>query len=100
MTSWAITQKSPIETQETWKSFSTVETIVYRDQLLSEFKNWSTPVPELIEGADKLLKFGLYDRPQLEPEHWHSKGAGRCVLIGDAAHPTSPHLGQGANQAL
>jgi 2-polyprenyl-6-methoxyphenol hydroxylase-like FAD-dependent oxidoreductase len=28
---------------------------------------------------------------------WHR---GRVVLIGDAAHATSPHIGQGAAQAI
>lgn len=30
-------------------------------------------------------QYGLYDRPQLKS--WH---VGRVVLLGDAAHPTSP----------
>lgn len=44
-----------------------------------------------------MLKFGLFDRQALDATQWYSA---RCVLAGDAAHPTSPHLGQGANQAL
>ena len=48
---------------------------------------------------EKVIKYGLYDREALDSENWVSIG-GRCVLVGDAAHPTSPHLGQGANQAL
>jgi len=99
-TSWAITQRESTETQESWKSFTPDESAMQKIDLLKQFKEWASPVPELIEGAERIIKYGLYDRPQLDPEEWYSPGSGRCVLIGDAAHPTSPHLGQGANQAL
>jgi salicylate hydroxylase len=99
LTSWAITQRTSFEARETWQGFSLTDSPDYRAQLLEQFKEWSSVVWELIKGADRLIQYGLYDRPQLEPEHWVGAG-GRCVLLGDAAHPTSPHLGQGANQAL
>ncbi|KAG0648843.1 Aurachin C monooxygenase isomerase [Hyphodiscus hymeniophilus] len=98
-TSWAITQEELEEAPETWKLSSGSELLQQRTQLLDQFKAWCSPVPELIQGAERIVKYGLYDRPQLEPEYWYSP-TGRVVLIGDAAHPTSPHLGQGANQAL
>lgn len=98
-TSWAITQRNVNAAHETWKLFSPSELNANRSQLLDAFKDWCSPVPELIGQAERIIKYGLYDRPQLASNQWYSKG-GRCVLIGDAAHPTSPHLGQGANQAL
>lgn len=99
-TSWASTQRDSKAAQETWRTFTPEEMASMRTQLFEEFKDWASPVPELIRNSERIIKYGLYDRPQLEPEQWYSPNNGRCILIGNAAHPTSPHLGQGANQAL
>jgi salicylate hydroxylase len=99
MTGWAITQRSLTSDIETWQQMSKDELVSYKKELGIDFGGWCDQVTDLISGAEKIIKYGLYDRAALAPEHWLSKGA-RCVLIGDAAHPTSPHLGQGANQAL
>lgn len=99
-TSWAFTQRDLTAAKETWRIFTPEEMAVMRTQLFNHFKDWASPVPELIQSSERIIKYGLYDRLQLEPEQWSSPNHGRCILIGDAAHPTSPHLGQGANQAM
>jgi len=45
--------------------------------------------------AERLIRTDIFDFKPLY--RWHS---GRVVLIGDAAHATTPNLGQGACQAI
>ncbi|ESZ98725.1 hypothetical protein SBOR_0963 [Sclerotinia borealis F-4128] len=95
--SWAFTQRQSEEEQETWLLATPEQLAAQKANLLKQFGDWASPAAELISGAERLLKYGIFDRPGLKAEQWYD---GRCILIGDAAHPTSPHLGQGANQAM
>lgn len=68
----------------------------------SPYSKWDFGLGELIRSSTSITKvkrtiilsiskkltlnqYGLYDRPELKT--WHS---GRVVLVGDAAHPTTP----------
>jgi len=61
------------------------------------FGGWREPIERLIEATDEeaILRNDLFDRRPVR--HW---GSGRVTLLGDAAHPPTPNLGQGACQAL
>jgi len=69
-----------------------------RATLLTLFREWHRPVPELIEATarEAIRRDDLYDREPLVGR-W---GQGRITLLGDAAHPMTPNLGQGACQAI
>jgi 2-polyprenyl-6-methoxyphenol hydroxylase-like FAD-dependent oxidoreductase len=66
-------------------------------ELQEMFTNWPEPIPELIAATDEasILKNDLCDRVPIK--QW---GKQNITLLGDAAHPTLPTMGQGACMAL
>ncbi|MBW4511316.1 MAG: FAD-dependent monooxygenase [Scytonematopsis contorta HA4267-MV1] len=68
-----------------------------KSRVLEVFADWTEPVQSIVQTtpAIKIVERPIYDRPPLE--NW-SKG--RVTLLGDAAHPVVPVLGQGANMAF
>ena len=59
--------------------------------------HWADPVPAILAATQpqNVLRNDLYDRT---PARQWSRGP--VVVVGDAAHPMRPHLGQGGCQAL
>jgi 2-polyprenyl-6-methoxyphenol hydroxylase-like FAD-dependent oxidoreductase len=67
-------------------------------ELVRLFGGWHEPIPGLLASAvaKDVLRHDVAELAQPLPA-FHQ---GRVVLLGDAAHPMTPNLGQGACQAL
>ncbi|NTY63249.1 FAD-dependent oxidoreductase [Mycolicibacterium sphagni] len=65
--------------------------------LRTKLAPWAAPIPAMLAATEpaEVLRNDLYDRKTAQ--RW---AAGPVVLVGDAAHPMRPHLGQGGCQAL
>ena len=66
-----------------------------RDEVLGRYAGWHESLLRLFAAADTWYKWALYDRDPIP--QWTR---GWVTLLGDAAHPMLPYLGQGACQAI
>ena len=68
-----------------------------RPELRRRFGGWHEPVEALIEATppERILRTDIHDRAPIDS--WVD---GSVTLLGDAAHPMTPNLGQGGCQAI
>jgi salicylate hydroxylase len=77
------------EAEESWSAPGDLKA------LAAEYAGWDKPVQDTINALDETFRWGIYDRAPLP--YWSTR---RVTLMGDAAHPMVPHVGQGAGQSI
>ncbi len=74
------------------------ETLLEPKAFLNDlFQEWDPKVIALIEATEEsqIIQADIFDRKPIQC--WHS---GNVLLLGDAAHPMTPNMGQGGCQAI
>ncbi len=79
--------------------YATLNEVVHdgRAALRRAFANWHAPIAELIDATSDADLVTTQIRDRAPVTRW---GEGRVTLLGDAAHASTPDLGQGACQAI
>jgi salicylate hydroxylase len=67
----------------------------HKTKMQRDFAEWGPEVTKLLDAMHDTDLWALFDHPRLE--HIHRENV---VLLGDAAHATSPHQGSGAGMAI
>ena len=89
LVNWIVPTPSDGWREESWSARGD------RDEALELFYGWHDQVRALIANTEQVFKWAMFDRPSLE-----SWNRGRVTLLGDAAHPMLPFMGQGAAQSI
>jgi 2-polyprenyl-6-methoxyphenol hydroxylase-like FAD-dependent oxidoreductase len=76
-------------------TFRALDQATIKQHLRDFHRGWHDPIPAIIDAAENIVVTDTLDIASLPT--WSRK---RSLLIGDAAHATSPHAGQGASLAL
>lgn len=86
---WFASKQAP-EAEQPWPGGHLAE-------VRQRYATWPEPIEALINATsdDEVVRTDIYDRPPAK--RWTY---GRVTLLGDAAHPMTPHASQGACQAL
>lgn len=84
-----------LEPEPSRETLRAVPTDEWKALLVALFEGDAGPALEIVGRTERIYGYPIHDLPRVP--HWHRD---KMVIIGDAAHATSPSSGQGASMAI